>query len=104
MTAGNGSEGAGETDRLIDGDEPNDDRRLCEVGGGFIGSARLCGVPGADGIGDPTPWDVFSATNEARPKSGGAGLLDEIRRDGRSILETLLCSANWPSLVFRVYM
>jgi hypothetical protein len=55
MTAGNGSEGAGDTDRLIDGDEPNDERRLCEVGGGFIGSARLCGVPGADGIGEPIP-------------------------------------------------
>ena len=39
MTAGKGIEGAGEADRRIDGDEPNEDRRLWEVGGGFIGSA-----------------------------------------------------------------
>ena len=49
ITAGKGSDGAGETDLLIDGDEPNDDRLLCDVGaGGFIGNARLCGVPGTD--------------------------------------------------------
>lgn len=41
MTAGRGSDGLGETDRLIEGptDEPKDERRLCEVGGGFIGNA-----------------------------------------------------------------
>src|SRR6478752_4250616 len=33
MTAGRGMEGAGEAERRIDGDEPNDDRRLCDVGG-----------------------------------------------------------------------
>jgi hypothetical protein len=41
ITAGRGSDGAGETDRRIDGEEPKEERRLCEVGGGFIGSARL---------------------------------------------------------------
>jgi hypothetical protein len=42
MTAGSGNDGAGDTDRRIAGDEPNDERRLCEVGpGGFIGRARL---------------------------------------------------------------
>ena len=42
MTAGSGSEpeGAGETDRRIDGDEPNEERRLCVAMGGFIGSGR----------------------------------------------------------------
>jgi hypothetical protein len=54
ITAGRGIDGAGETDLRIDGDEPNDERRLCDVGGGFIGRARECGVPGADGTGDPT--------------------------------------------------
>lgn len=56
MTAGKGSEGAGDTDRRIEGDEPNDERRLCEVGaGGFMGKARLCGVPGTDGTGEAAP-------------------------------------------------
>lgn len=41
MTAGRGTEGAGDADRRIAGDEPNDDRRLRDVGGGFIGRARL---------------------------------------------------------------
>lgn len=36
MTAGNGIEGAGEAERRIDGDDPKDERRLCEVGGGCI--------------------------------------------------------------------
>jgi hypothetical protein len=70
--------------------------------GGFIGSARLCGVPGTDGTGEAAPCESASATNEARPKSGGAGELEDIRLPGRSIFETLLCSANCPSLVFNV--
>lgn len=40
MTAGSGIEGAGEAERRIDGDEPNEDRRLCDVGGGFMGRAN----------------------------------------------------------------
>jgi hypothetical protein len=57
-----------------------------------------------EGTGEPIP-SVESAANEARaPKSGGAGLFEDMRRAGRSILVILLCgsSANWPSFVFRV--
>lgn len=53
MTAGRGIEGAGEAERRIEGDDPNEDLRLWEVGGGFMGRANDCGVPGADGTGDP---------------------------------------------------
>lgn len=91
MTAGNGIEGAGEAERRMDGDEPNEERRLCEVGGGcIVGKASDCGVPGIDGTGEPMAR--LSPTKGARPpKSGGAGLFDDIRRAGRSILATLLC-------------
>jgi len=102
ITAGNGMEGAGEAERR---DEPNDVRRLCDVGGAcIVGSASDCGVPGMDGTGEPRAKGE-SATNDALPpKSGGAGLFEETRRAGRSILVTLLCCAreNWPSLFFRV--
>ena len=95
MTAGRGMDGLGETERRADWPtcEPNDDRLLCDVGGGFMGNARDCGVPGADGRGEPSASDMTSCTNEARwlPRSGGAGLLEDIRRPGRSILATLLC-------------
>lgn len=52
--AGSGSEGpgAGDADRRKDGDEPNDDRRLCEIIGGSIGSGVTRGVPGFEGAGD----------------------------------------------------
>jgi hypothetical protein len=41
ITAGKGIDGAGEAERRMEGDEPNEDRRLCDVGGGCIwGSAR----------------------------------------------------------------
>lgn len=91
MTAGKGIDGAGEADRRMEGDEPNEERRLCDVGGGcIVGKAKDCGVPGIEGTGDPIPRP--SPTNEARlPKSGGAGLFDDTRRAGRSILLTLLC-------------
>lgn len=105
MTAGSGIEGAGEAERRIDGDEPNEDRRLCEVGGGFIGRASDWGVPGADGAGEPAAKADACATKDARPpKSGGAGLLDEILRAGKSIFVTLLCgsSVNSPFLFFRL--
>jgi hypothetical protein len=105
MTAGRGIDGAGDAERRIDGEEPKEERRLCDVGGGCImGRASDCGVPGIEGTGDPIP-SVESATNEARPpKSGGAGLFEDTRRAGRSILVTLLCWANenWPSLFFNV--
>lgn len=94
MTAGSGIEGAGEAERRIDGEEPKDERRLCEVGGGcMVGRASDCGVPGIDGTGEPMA--IESATKDARPpKSGGAGLFEDTRRAGRSILVTLLCCAN----------
>ena len=90
MTAGRGIEGAGDTDRWrIEGLEPNEDRRLCDVGGGFIGRASDWGVPGTDGAGEPAV-KVSLLTNEARwPKSGGAGLFEDIRRAGKSIRVTL---------------
>lgn len=111
MTAGRGMvDGLGDTDRLTEAAtcELKDDLRLCDVGGGFMGIASDCGVPGAEGSGDPTAADVASCTNEARllvgPRSGGAGLLDDIRRPGKSILVTLLCweSVNCPSLFLSV--
>jgi len=92
MTAGRGMDGAGDTDRRIEGEEPNDDRRLWDVGGGFMGSASDWGVPGAEGTGEPAARADSWPTNDARPpKSGGAGLLEETLRAGRSILVTLLC-------------
>ena len=109
MTAGSGIvDGLGDTDRLMlcATCEPNEDLLLCEVGGGFIGSARDCGVPGADGLGDPAASEVMLWTNDARwlPKSGGAGLFDDIRRPGKSIFVTLLCwsNENCPSFVLSV--
>jgi len=86
MTAGKGNEGAGDADLRIDGDDPKEDLRLCDVGGGFIGS-KLCGVPGAEGPGEAASNGVCSCTDVRGAKSGGAGLLDEILlRAGRSIL------------------
>ena len=35
----------------MDGDEPNEDRLLCEIAGGFIGKAKDVGVPGIEGEG-----------------------------------------------------
>ena len=62
LTAGKGIDGAGEADRLIEGDEPKDDFLLCEITlGGFIGSAKDCGVPGADGAGEPIAKGALSA-------------------------------------------
>jgi hypothetical protein len=57
ITAGRGSDGAGETDRRMDiaGEAaPKDDLLLwLMVLGGFIGSADDVGVPGHEGVGDP---------------------------------------------------
>lgn len=107
MTAGRGMDGAGDAERRIDGDDiaPKEERRLCDVGGGCMaGKAKDCGVPGIDGTGEPT-LRAESAANEAlAPKSGGAGLFEDMRRAGRSIFVTLLCGsrANLPSFVFKV--
>ena len=109
MTAGNGIvDGLGETERPrkpCPACEPIDDLLLRDVGGGFIGNASDCGVPGADCLGEPIVSDMASCTKDARllPNSGGAGLSDEIRLlPGRSILVILLCSENDPSFVLRV--
>lgn len=63
LTAGNGSDGAGDADRRIDGDDPKEDRRLCEYAGGFIGRARDVGVPGMEGPGDAGASDTESGTS-----------------------------------------
>lgn len=106
ITAGSGMDGAGEADRRIDGEEPKDDRRLCEVGGGCIcnGRDKDCGVPGMEGIGEPMARAESAAKDARLPKSGGAGLLDDTLRAGRSIFADLLCcsNVNRPSFVFRV--
>lgn len=106
MTAGKGMDGAGETDRR----EENEDRRLWLMTlGGFMGSANDVGVPGAEGTGDPMEGASRTASDERWPKSGGAGLLEEIRRGGRSALmwlASLGVLSSWlsvycPSLVFK---
>lgn len=69
MTAGRGMvDGLGDTDRRIDWPicEPMEDLLLCEVGGGFMGKARDCGVPGAEGLGEPTASELNSACRDAR--------------------------------------
>lgn len=91
MTAGSGMEGAGLTERR---DEENEDLRLwLTMLGGFMGRAMEVGVPGAEGTGEPMGPGALvlllrpgtaskTASCERWPKSGGAGLLDEIRREG----------------------
>jgi hypothetical protein len=114
ITAGSGIDGAGDTDRR----EEKDDRRLWLMTlGGFIGKATDVGVPGADGIGEPTAAADSTDSWALNPKSGGAGLLEEIRRGGRSLLLWLatfdgacleasswLAKVYWPSFVLREYM
>jgi len=67
--------------------------------GGFIGSARDCGVPGTDGAGEAGRPNTSGLRSARWPKSGGAGLFEEGRRSGRSMRLTLLCcdNVNWPS-------
>lgn len=59
-----------------------------------MGKAKDVGVPGidAEGAGEPGVNDVVSGSMcGLRPKSGGAGLLDDIRLPGKSIFVILLC-------------
>jgi hypothetical protein len=88
LTAGkgnDGTEGTGEADRRIDGDDPKEERRLSENGGGSIGKLIVFGVPGVEGAGEAmgmgllVDWALLQM-------SDGAGLLEGIRRAGRSIL------------------
>lgn len=103
-------DGAGEAERR---DEKDERRLWLTTLGGFIAKGNEVGVPGADGTGDP--MDVLESTTDswARwPKSGGAGLLEDIRRGGRSALMWLASLGGlsswlrvyWPSLVLREYM
>lgn len=118
ITAGRGIEGAGLTERR---DDENEDLRLwLTMLGGFMGKAIEVGVPGADGTGDPmgtlvapTPGIASSTANWDRwPKSGGAGLLEDMRRGGKSDFMWLairggfsasLLNVYWPSLVLNEY-
>ena len=104
LTAGNGMDGAGDTERRIAGEELKDDRRLWVIAGGFIGSASDVGVPGIDGAGDPEGCETSGVMCGLRLGSGGTGLLEEIRLPGKSIFVTLLCwlSVNCPSLLFKL--
>lgn len=92
LTAGRGKAGAGEADRRIAGEEPNEERRLEAVGGGSIGIGIVIGVPGFDGAGEAMARPVALA-DECRCNSAGAGagLCVDIRRPGRSILLNLPC-------------
>jgi hypothetical protein len=102
-TAGNGREGAGEADRRNEGDEPKDDRLLDAMIGGSIGRGVVKGVPGLEGAGEAMA-KLFWLAFEARwAISVGAGLLEEIRRPGRSILLNLPCvdKVGVPSFSFR---
>lgn len=85
-TAGKGREGAGDADRLNDGEDPNEDLRLPETTGGSIGRGVVSGVPGFEGAGDAIVIPDALAFDALWDSSGGAGLLEEIRRPGRSIL------------------
>lgn len=52
LTAGSGSDGAGDADLRNDGEEPKEDRRLEPIAGGSIGRGVVRGVPGFDGAGE----------------------------------------------------
>ena len=85
LTAGNGREGAGDAERRIDGDEPKEDRRLCETGGGSIGRFEGIGVLGVEGAGEAIIAELLNGGWLLAVSSGGAGLPDDIRLAGRSI-------------------
>lgn len=75
ITAGNGSDGAGEAERRIEGDEPNEERRLWLMTlGGFMGRVNVVGVPGADGPGELMVTVESIDICDRRVRSGGAGL------------------------------
>ena len=102
-TAGRGKEGAGDADLRKDGDDPNDDRRLERAGGGSIGSGVVRGVPGLEGAGEAMAALLLLAVEARCAGCSGAGLFDEIRRPGRSILLNFPCveSVQVPSFSFK---
>ena len=86
LTAGKGSDGAGDAERRMDGEEPKEDRRLCDTGGGSMGRFDAIGVPGVDEAGEAMIAELGGGWDRIE-RSGGAGLLDEIRLAGRSIFK-----------------
>ena len=105
LTAGKGRDGAGEADRRIDGEEPKDERRLCDTGGGSMGKFEVIGVPGVEGAGDTMAAAELGTVGWERIEgSGGAGLLEEMRLAGRSILRNFPWEVrvNCPSFVFKL--
>lgn len=112
ITAGRGSEGAGDTERR---EEKDDLREWLMTLGGFIGKAIEVGVPGVEATGEP-PATAELVSRAARmdlwPISGGAGLCEDIRLGGRSVLMWLAIlgglsswpySVYWPSFVRKEY-
>lgn len=86
ITAGRGSEGAGETERR---DENDDRREWLMTLGGFMGKATEVGVPGVEAAGEPAAAAELAsmvARTDLYPISGGAGLCEDIRLGGRSVL------------------
>ena len=61
LTAGSGRDGAGDAERRIDGEDPNEERRLCDTGGGSIGRFEAIGVPGVEGIGEAIAAELLVA-------------------------------------------
>jgi hypothetical protein len=88
FTAGKGREAAGEADLRIEGEDPKEERRLCDTRGGSIGRVvAVIGVPGVDGTGEPTAIEAAADDDCVLVlKSGGAGLFEDMRLAGRSIL------------------
>lgn len=111
LTAGNGRDaGDGDVDLRRDGD-PLKELLLLRVApktGGFIGVENDVGVPGVEGTGEGASAEESGGKllPLRPPKSGGAGLFDEIRLllGGRSMRDIVPCcdSENCPSFVFRV--
>lgn len=67
-----------------------------------MGRLDAIGVPGVEGAGEAMAIELLCCGRLVI--SGGAGLLEEIRLAGKSILRTLPWGVrvNWPSLVFKL--
>lgn len=73
-----------------------------------MGRVSVVGVPGADGAGEPIAIAESVDGSDRKVRSGGAGLWDEIRLEGRSAFAWFAIRArvaSWskvkcPSLVF----
>lgn len=94
LTAGSGSDGAGEADLRTAGEEPKEERLLEAVGGGSIGIGVVIGVPGFEGAGEAIANPLALAVDALCVNSTGAGLCVEILRPGRSILLNFPCVDN----------